>query len=185
MRPNSCQQHKRRRLVKPSKQTQETDSVSAQLSSPPPLPPLFRLLLFHYLNMTGAPCSLSKAGDRWNWWALRVQHEKSGQALVVVRVAVRLARCWPACCWSSWHPSPFVLNNVLERISKCRIWWWRCAFPVVEFGCEESKANRLFVFPLNKTQCSLVNQIRGDGSGEYFWPCLKGRLKPVPSFVRS
>lgn len=96
IRPNSCQQHKRQRLVKPSKQTQEADSMSAQLSSPPP-PPLLRLLLFHYLNMTGSPCSLSKAGDRWNWWALRVQRETSGQARVIGGTKERCASgCSPS-----------------------------------------------------------------------------------------
>lgn len=75
-----------------------SDSVSS-LSAPPPTPSpppplLLRLLLFHCLNMTGAPRSLSKVGDRWNWWALQVQHETSGQAWVigatnsVVRAAV-------------------------------------------------------------------------------------------------
>lgn len=94
IRPNSCQQHKRQRLVKPSKQTQEADSMSAQLSSPPP--PLLCLLLFHYLNMTGSPCSLSKAGGRWNWWALRVQRETSGQAWVIGETKERCAsRCLP------------------------------------------------------------------------------------------
>lgn len=109
IRPNSCQQHKRQRLVKPSKQTQEADWMSAQLSSPPP-PPLLCLLLFHYLNMTGSPCSLSKAGDRWNWWALRVQRETSGQARVIGGTKERCASgCSPGTLLAStpWIPHPF------------------------------------------------------------------------------
>lgn len=49
----------------------EADSVSSQLTPPPPspaaAPALLPLLLFHCVNMTEPPHSLSEAGDRWNW----------------------------------------------------------------------------------------------------------------------
>lgn len=98
--PNHVNNIKDNILLNPT--NKPSDSVSS-LSAPPSPPPLLLcLLLFHCLNMTGAPRSLSKAGDRWNWWALQVQHETSGQAWVigatnsVVRAAASLHAVGPA-----------------------------------------------------------------------------------------
>lgn len=108
--PNHVNNIKDNILLNPA--NKPNDSVSSLSAPPPPPPLLLRLLLFHCLNMTGAPRSLSKAGDRWNWWALQVQHETSGQAWVTgatnsaARAAVSPPRCWTHTVDSDDVPHP-------------------------------------------------------------------------------
>lgn len=73
-----CQQHKRQHLVKPSKQTQWLSVITQRSSSSSSAPSSPASLSKHDRSPP-----LSKAGDRWNWWALQVQHETSGQAWVI------------------------------------------------------------------------------------------------------
>lgn len=101
--PESCEDHWKRQLSVPDKQSRlgRLCVISSSSSAPSPLVSLCK--------HDRIPYSLSEAPDRWNWGALREQHnETSGQARVidgtngVLWEAVWLTHSATMGCWFAW-----------------------------------------------------------------------------------